>query len=1066
MSAIDKLDSPYLSEQIDSRTSPYQLGVDLEYEIGTSPFVDSLEFQEEEAETESKEVEELEEAEWEERVEESPEVELWTEEAGETDLLESAELIDEATDEELEELYGEPSTAAEEEEDLQFAQETDATLNRKSKSLFLESRESSFEDRVEDKEEEDLWEAQPGHESSEFDVPSGTTTAITRDFSLKGLANGTVGNIPEAMRDDVISGRDRDLWNVTNRVFWDKHPDLTNQSLDPKNPKHRAWIGEYGQMANHVRALIWLTQIVELLDKYRGDLPREFLLGWMAKESGGQVGVTTSLGERGYFQIHPDEAKDVLGIKDADFRRTSTNREFSIQQGIRLVQAHRTNITSNYSVTDPSDLLWQLTKARHGLPGLLKSVLDRLKKDGKDIEWAVVAAKMRAAGDRGVVRNVEDTMQYASNLKALADLIPAAPAATPELEEEFEHFEDFEEETGVIGDDERVRVTNTFQQPYQWICRVSVKRDGKEVDFGTGFLISDKHVLTAAHVVYDPYKDWSFHDLSVRIALNWNKEIGEYGAAEKPRLPAKYKPVKGNSPFDYALITLSDSPGSKKFSQLKSKALGHFVQASVAARDVQGATGYTAGYPGEKDRLGRKMYESSGRLNFPGDQALEAAPYLQYAADTTKGQSGSPVWLKREDGIEVVGICIVASERSNTVLRLTSTIWNQINSWMGGKEGEGEQESCASDPEYELAVTKVEEEREDLEDFEHFEEPELSHETPRMATAVAARPAASSPTSCAERSTINEGQSLKEPAPRPCCAFHPNLQPIGNQVLDINDASPHFYGENKYPHPEKSGFIYSCRGGFVDLGHSRDWLDWTGYLAVHAKALLPAGGTLELTCEAESTRTVKFKAQGEKRSDEVCVYLAQRIAYQLAIWHEIVTSLLGHRYTAFSPEDNYSNLLGTYMGRDALMTFRKKPFNQAAGLAIKSWLKRLGAVSQSQTTSAFNKVKDDWWKDVDLMTLNDLLLKRHFDATGPVKPWLVPGVCSSASPFPLPVPNIVETPVRPAEKVKTNLKKLYELELGTGSLVGPKLAGTKWDGKDHVTPDDFNELIQHVKTVL
>ena len=146
-------------------------------------------------------------------------------------------------------------------------------------------------------------------------------------------------------------------------------------------------------------------------------------------------------------------------------------------------------------------------------------------------------------------------------------------------------------------------------------------------------------------------------------------------------------------------------------------------------------------------------------------------------------------------------------------------------------------------------------------DLEDFEEPEFSYETPLMAKAVTARPASSPPASCAERSTVNDAQSLKEPVPRPCCAFHPNLQPIGNQALDINDAAPHFYGENKYPHPEKSGFIYACRGGFVDLGHSRDWLDWTGYLAVHAKALLPAGGTFELTCEFGSTRTVQFKAQ-------------------------------------------------------------------------------------------------------------------------------------------------------------------------------------------------------------
>jgi hypothetical protein len=277
---------------------------------------------------------------------------------------------------------------------------------------------------------------------------------------------------------------------------------------------------------------------------------------------------------------------------------------------------------------------------------------------------------------------------------------------------------------------------------------------------------------------------------------------------------------------------------------------------------------------------------------------------------------------------------------------------------------------------------------------------------------------------------------------------------------------------------ESSGFIYTCRGGFVDLGHSRDWLDWTGYLAVHAKRLLPAGGTLELTCEKDSTRTVKFQAQGEKRSDEVCVYLAQRIAYQLAVWHEIVTSFLGEKYSAFSPEDNYSNLLGTYMGRDALLTFRKKPFDRAAALAIRSWLMKLGAVTKSQTLAAFDKVKGQWWQDPpkgwsnpldlsqSLKNLDPILLKRHFDALGAVKPWLVPGVCAAASPFPLPVPNIVETPVRPGEKVKTDLKKLYVLELGIGPSVGAQLAGTKWDGRAYLTPDEFGELIRHAKTIL
>lgn len=955
--------------------------------------------------------------------------------------------------------------------------------------LELESDESTYyEDGPEKKLEREQEEpVQPEEWMEQHE--GGSTASITRDFSLKGLANGTVGAVPNAIREDVLSGRNRDLWNVTNRVFWNKHPHLTDTPLNPKDPKQKKLVAEYGRMASDVRALLWLTQIVELLDKHRGDLPREFLLGWMAQESDGKVGVTTSLGERGYFQIHPSEAKHQLGLTDSTFRRVSTDREFSIKQGIRLVQAFRTHMTSNFPVADSSELLWKLTKARHGLPGLLNSTLDAIQKSGKPIEWDVVTAKMRAAGDRGVVNNVEKTMGYAADLKPLSDLIPAASTApTPEVTEEQEFLD---EETGVIGNDDRTRVKNTFQIPYQWIVRVALRKGGKEVDYGTGFLVSDRHVLTAAHVIEKAAKDSSMYDISVKIAFNWDTDLGEF-VGKNPRIATQYKTMSSASPYDYGLLTLSGSPGAKKLSKLKNRVLGHFARGSVSAQNIQGATGHTAGYPTEKDRLARKMWEASGRLRFTGDRPLDAAPFLNYSGDTTKGQSGSPVWIQDSGGMQLIGMAIVAGERSNTVLRLTDAVWTQIDAWMSEQQNELEEyedvhkhEPENSDPEYELEgeaplldEAEVEDEAEvgdevegTYEPFPEAEVPEFHREAPKMTKTVTARPGAAGVVVdvCAERRTINDTQALKEPFPRPCCALHPTI--VGDQALRVEDASPHFYGENKYPADEKSGYIYTCRGGFIDLGHSRDWLDWTGYLAVHAKALLPGGGTLELTCENDSsTRTIEFKPQGAKRSDEICVYLAQRIAYELAVWHEIVTALLGHRYSAFSPEDNYSNLAGTYMGRDALLTFRKRPFNEAAGLAIKHWLNKLGAVTQTETRAAFAAVKDVWWKDIPLpplpSRLNQLLLTRHFDALGTVTPMLVPGMCASNTPLPLPVPKIVKTPIRTGVLVKTDLTKLYVLQLGIGPSMATKLAGTSFAGKSQVTSDDFADLIAHAKTFL
>jgi hypothetical protein len=319
------------------------------------------------------------------------------------------------------------SEAFEAERDESFTSDEDENVDQE--SLDYEAASDSewheHEETSEDSSNEwESWEQQPEYEGSVADLARNAASGIMQDYSLKSLADGKLVNIPTPIRDDVLSGRDQDVWKVANRVLWEKYPQLKGQKLNPHDRKHRAAVAEYGRIVLHIRSLVWLCRLVQLLDKHRGDLPRSFLLGWMAKESDGHVGSTTPLREMGYFQVHPAEGREVLKLSDTDFERIGTDREHSIKQGIRLVQAHRKAITSIAAVPDPSDLLLRLTKARHGLPGLLKNVLTALKKAGKRPDWAEVAARMRAAGDRGVSDNVEDTMRYAAGLKGLVDRIP------------------------------------------------------------------------------------------------------------------------------------------------------------------------------------------------------------------------------------------------------------------------------------------------------------------------------------------------------------------------------------------------------------------------------------------------------------------------------------------------------------------------------------------------------------------------------------------------------------------------------------------------------------------
>ncbi len=250
---------------------------------------------------------------------------------------------------------------------------------------------------------------------------AGENIPISADYSLKQIAIGQLGAISPEFQREILGGQDKDARAVTDRIFAQLMPDWSNVRLDPKQKEHREAVKEYSRLAHDVAALIWLRQVVEMLDEYRGDLPREFLLGWMAVESDGQIASTTSLGERGYFQIHPEENADFLRLSGDQFAKLSTDRELSVREGIKLVKHNRRWVTK-YAVTD-QDLQLRLTKARHGLPFKLRTILDSLSSAGKTIDWNAVAGRL-STGGASVVKNVESTMAFAKSLKALTDIVP------------------------------------------------------------------------------------------------------------------------------------------------------------------------------------------------------------------------------------------------------------------------------------------------------------------------------------------------------------------------------------------------------------------------------------------------------------------------------------------------------------------------------------------------------------------------------------------------------------------------------------------------------------------
>jgi hypothetical protein len=269
------------------------------------------------------------------------------------------------------------------------------------------------------------------------------STSITRDYSLKDIAEGKIGNPPKAVLTAILAQGSRDDRALAQQALLLRHPELKDKMPDSTAPKHAVLARELSRiLVRQVRPLIWLRQIIELLDRYRGDIPREFLLGWMAIESDGNVKVVTSRPERGYFQIDwkGGEAQEQLKLDHTKFLALSTDREYSIRVGIQLAQLYRNYIRKHYpTVPDGSELLWRMTKARHGASGLLTKALAELAKAHQKITWEALAAKMSQTklGPK-IVDNVNHLFKYANLFKPLVATISTGARATKAQELEGE----------------------------------------------------------------------------------------------------------------------------------------------------------------------------------------------------------------------------------------------------------------------------------------------------------------------------------------------------------------------------------------------------------------------------------------------------------------------------------------------------------------------------------------------------------------------------------------------------------------------------------------------------
>jgi hypothetical protein len=256
--------------------------------------------------------------------------------------------------------------------------------------------------------------------------------------------------------------------------------------------------------------------------------------------------------------------------------------------------------------------------------------------------------------------------------------------------------------------------------------------------------------------------------------------------------------------------------------------------------------------------------------------------------------------------------------------------------------------------------------------------------------------------------------SILPPSARNCCAIFPggltlpmppfHVRLAETQYLDIDDVPGHTYGSSGFLPADSVGHVYTARGGFVDLGHVRDLADTARFLAIQALHLQRAGGEFDLAEVGEANeggvRHLIIRPVGDRfQNVALAALIGARAAYDLSIWHEIVTWSKGGsfnvRHSSFSPEDNFSNLTGALVGAAAMFK-RGQLYDASVDEILVDWLKHLGAVSADRSRDAIDAVTGLWFQAFNDMSgaagspqSNRMLLRRHMIPAPAVVPWLV-----------------------------------------------------------------------------
>lgn len=296
---------------------------------------------------------------------------------------------------------------------------------------------------------------------------------------------------------------------------------------------------------------------------------------------------------------------------------------------------------------------------------------------------------------------------------------------------------------------------------------------------------------------------------------------------------------------------------------------------------------------------------------------------------------------------------------------------------------------------------------------------------------------------------------------RTCCAFGVDVKVVMLPFMKLNSVSaPNLLGKHHYlgNKAENNGIIYTQQGGFIDLGHLRDIADLTAYFYVLFQDNKQSGFVNRKLGREGGLKTINVTIP-KTFNDTDIAHLAGKVAYDLSTWHEISTwfgassvPFVAERYSSFSVEDAYSNLLGVYLSINALLA--KGNFEQEMTNNINAALKRLQAVPTIEDTKdAMLQVKGIWWNGKAKFPNRNLLIYRQYDILERVQPLTID---RNVKPTTLEVPKLASN--------GTNFNDIYQLKIKYNLKIPAKKIFGKSFKDNIISQNEFGKLVEYAKS--